>query len=396
MVKRRNRNAHGAGTIRQRKDGRWEGRFTVGTNPGTGKQVQRSVYGKTQQEVRKKLAEATASVDAGTFLEPSKLTLGNWLDIWLAEYNPDIKPQTLITYKTQVRVHIKPALRAVKLTKLTTHMVQVFVNSLSNEKDNKPGLKPKTVKNIHSVLYGAMAQAVRLGYIRSNPCENVALPRMVPHEMHPLTKSEMTAFLNAMEGNEYKSICTVAMFTGMRLGEITGLTWDRVNFREGTILVDRQLMRSKIKGGPHLLVPVKNDNPRKLTPAPFVMQLLRKQKSVQAQMRLKAGVLWGSEGGPENLVFTNGLGRHFMHNTITHNVRRIGEAIGVKNLCFHDLRHTYAVNALRAGDDVKTVQYNLGHATAAFTLDRYGHYTDDMRSDSAARMQSFAQDVLNL
>ena len=163
MVKRRNRNAHGAGTIRQRKDGRWEGRFTVGTNPGTGKQVQRSVYGKTQQEVRKKLAEATASVDAGTFLEPSKLTLGNWLDIWLAEYNPDIKPQTLITYKTQVRVHIKPALRAVKLTKLTTHMVQVFVNSLSNEKDNKPGLKPKTVKNIHSVLYGAMAQAVRLG-----------------------------------------------------------------------------------------------------------------------------------------------------------------------------------------------------------------------------------------
>lgn len=85
-----------------------------------------------------------------------------------------------------------------------------------------------------------------------------------------------------------------------------------------------------------------------------------------------------------------------MHSTLTHNVRRAGAAIGIDALCFHDLRHTYAVNALRAGDDVKTVQSNLGHATAAFTLDRYGHYTDDMRKDSASRMEAFAKTVINL
>jgi integrase len=99
---------------------------------------------------------------------------------------------------------------------------------------------------------------------------------------------------------------------------------------------------------------------------------------------LEAEELWGCEGGPEDLVFTNALGRHYMHNTITHNVGCIGKQIGIEGLCFHDLRHTYAVNALRAGDDVKTVQSNLGHATAAFTLDRYRHYTDDMCRDSAA------------
>lgn len=241
-----------------------------------------------------------------------------------------------------------------------------------------------------------MTQAVKLGYLRSNPCENTTLPRIIPYEMHPLTKSEMVSFIDELEGNQFETLCKVAMFTGLRIGEITGVTWDRVNFKNGTIFIDRQLMRERKKGGAYIHVPVKNDQARKLTPAPFVMQMLRKLKSEQAQIRLKAGELWGCEGGPQNLVFTNELGRHFVHNTVTHNVKRIGKKIGIESLCFHDLRHTYAVNALRAGDDVKTVQHNLGHATAAFTLDRYGHYTEDMRADSAQRMQTFAKDVLNL
>lgn len=108
----------------------------------------------------------------------------------------------------------------------------------------------------------------------------------------------------------------------------------------------------------------------------------------QKKYRLLAGQLWYNE--IPDLVFTNELGRHYMHNTVTHNVARIAASIGIESLCFHDLRHTYAVNALRAGADVKTVQSNLGHATAAFTLDRYGHYTDDMRVDSANRMEVFA------
>jgi integrase len=89
------------------------------------------------------------------------------------------------------------------------------------------------------------------------------------------------------------------------------------------------------------------------------------------------------------LVFTNVTGGHYVHNTITHNITRIGARIGIKGLHLHDLRHTYAVSSLRAGDDVKTVQSNHGHATAAFTLDRYAHYTEDMRRESAARMEAF-------
>ena len=92
------RAAQGAGTIRQRKDGRWEARYTVGRDPGTGKQVQRSVYGATQQEVRKKLAQLTAALDAGTYKEPCKMTVGQWLDIWSADYLGGVKPFTVRSY----------------------------------------------------------------------------------------------------------------------------------------------------------------------------------------------------------------------------------------------------------------------------------------------------------
>ena len=90
------RGAQGAGTIRQRKDGRWEARYTVGRDPGTGKQIQRSVYGATQQEVRKKLAQLTTAIDSGTYKEPCKMTVGQWLDIWMANYMGGVKPSTQI------------------------------------------------------------------------------------------------------------------------------------------------------------------------------------------------------------------------------------------------------------------------------------------------------------
>lgn len=157
MIRKNSRAAQGSGTIRQRTDGRWEGRYTVGRDPGTGKQKQCSIYGQSQQEVRKKLAAAITSIDEGMYLEPSKLSVGSWLDVWLREYNMNVKPQTLICYQTQVHVHIKPALGAIQLTKLTAHIAQVFVNSLTKGKKGKPGLSPKSIKNVHSVLFGAMA-----------------------------------------------------------------------------------------------------------------------------------------------------------------------------------------------------------------------------------------------
>ena len=114
------RAAQGAGTIRQRKDGRWEARYTVGRDPGTGKQVQRSVYGATQQEVRKKLAQLTAALDNGDYFQPANMTLARWVEIWLQEYTSDKKYLTVKHYTAQCKAHIVPGLGAVKLAELTT------------------------------------------------------------------------------------------------------------------------------------------------------------------------------------------------------------------------------------------------------------------------------------
>lgn len=393
------RAAQGTGTIRKKtvtRSGReytyWEARYTAGIDPGTGRQVQRSITGKTQKEVAQKLREITAAIDAGTYTAPSKMTVAQWLDIWAAEYLGNVKPFTVRSYSDQIRNHIKPALGAVKLEALNTHTIQSFYNSLGVERDGKPGLSPKTVKNIHGVLHKALQQAVAIGYLRFNPADACTLPRSVRKELAPLDEEQIRAFLQAIQGQRFETLFTVTLFTGLREGEVLGLTWDCVDFTKGTILVSKQLQREKKKGGAYVFAPLKNDKTRMITPAPWVLQLLRTHRAKQAELRLKAGPLWEDSG----LVFTNEFGHHLAIHTVYKDFKKAAAAIGRPDARFHDLRHSYAVAAIRSGDDIKTVQGNLGHATAAFTLDVYGHVTEQMKQASAARMEGYIKDVLNL
>ena len=226
--------------------------------------------------------------------------------------------------------------------------------------------------------------------LKSNPCLGVKLPRLVPVNIKPLMDDQVGAFLKASEGNEYEILFTVDMYTGMRQSEIMGLTWDCVDFKTGTIYVDKQLIHEKKKGGAYKFAPPKNDKPRRITPAPSVMRMLQERKHQQNVDKVKAGEAWDN---PLNLVFTNALGGHYVHNTLSHNFKRIVDAIGLPDSRFHDLRHTYAVLSIQSGTDIKTVQENLGHHTAAFTLDVYGHVTERMKNEAAARMEALIQRV---
>lgn len=386
------RAARGSGTIRQRKDGRWEARFIIGVDPGTGKDIRKSVYAATQKEVRKKMTEALAALDQGDYREPCKMTLGQWLDIWAAEYLGGVKPFTVRSYTDHIRNHLKPSLGAVKLDALNAHTIQSFYNGLSRERDGKPPLSPKTVRNIHGVLHKALQQAVLLGYIRSNPTDACILPRVEKAPITPLDEAQSKAFLEAIKGHRYEALFIVTLFTGMREGEVMGLMWDCVDFERGTILLDKQLQQEKKKGGQYIFAPLKNDKARIITPAPWVMQTLKHHRTRQLEQRLKVGPLWEDSG----LVFTNELGRHLARCTVVKDFKKVVTQIGAPSVRFHDLRHSYAVAAIRSGDDIKTVQGNLGHATASFTLDVYGHVTDQMKQASAARMDSYIKDVLGL
>ncbi len=402
-MSRKNENkkgANGAGSIRKiatTRNGKeytyWQGRYTEGYDACTGKQIQRSITGKTQKEVAQKLRQITAEIDAKTYVAPCKLSVAEWMAVWAQDYLVGIKASTAYLYKRTIELYIEPHLGHIRLDTLNAHTVQHFYNELA--KPSKPEVAPlsaKSIKNIHGVLHKALKQAVLTGYLRTNPSEACILPRIIRKEMRPLEEDQVAVFLREVQGHPHEYLYKIALFTGLREGELLGLMWDCVDFEKGTILINKQLRRSQRKGGTYYFSPPKNNKSRTITPAPYVMKLLQAQKVQQAEQRLMAGPAWEASG----LVFTNEFGRYVSYRAIFDSFKRIVKRIGLPDARIHDLRHTYAVNCIRAGDDIKTVQSNLGHATAAFTLDVYGHFTDDMRSVSAQRMEGFITNVLNL
>lgn len=390
------KSAAGTGTIRKKTVTRggkdytfWEARYTAGYDPGTGKQIQRSITGKTQKEVAKKLKEATAAIDAGTYTAPNKMTVAQWLDIWQAEYLGAVKPSTVISYKATIKNHLKPGLGAIRLESLAPHQVQSLYNSLSNPQPGQNATSAKTIKNIHGVLHKALQQAVLNGNLRTNPCDACVLPKVIKKEIQPLDEDQITAFLKAIKGHRFEDLFTTTIFTGMREGEVCGLLWDCVDLNKGTVLINKQLQYARKSHGQYLVIPTKNGKSRSITLAPYVVAALRHAKRIQLENRLRYGECWEDSG----YVFTDELGHHLSPQNVYREFKRIMSQIGSPQTRFHDLRHTYAVAAIKSGDDIKTVQENLGHATAAFTLDVYGHVTDKMKQDSANRMEQFIKSV---
>ncbi len=384
------RAAQGTGTIRKKTVTRnektytyWEARITTGRDPGTGKQIQRSFTGSTQKEVSQKMKAALHEIDTGTYTAPDKMRLSEWLNIWLEEYvKPFVKPLTYSTYKSRTETHIIPCLGNEKLTELNTESIQKFCNDLTTKKH----LSAKTVKNIISILHKSLEQAADLRKILFNPADRVKLPRLTKKEVEPLTEADISSFLREIaKGERLSNLFTVALFTGMREGEICGLSWDAVDFANGTITVKQQLQKEKEKGGQHYIATTKSGKVRVITVAPYVMNVLKIQKAEQSTEKLKAGAMWDN---PWNLVFTQENGTFIPPQTALKRFKKVAEKIGRSDARFHDLRHTYAVMSLQEGDSVKTVQENLGHATASFTLDVYGHVSDKMKQESAARMEN--------
>ena len=361
----------------------YEARYTAGFDPGTGKQIQRSITDKSKKVVAQKLRAAMADLDAGTYKAPCKMTVAQWLDIWVAEYLNSVKPLTKHNYNKQVQKHFKPALGAVRLDALDTHTIQRFYNSLTAS-----GLSPKTVKNLHGILHCALQQAIACDYLSRNPADACKLPKVTKPEIKPLEPAEIARLLKEAEQDDYCNLFIVAMFTGMRQGELLGLAWECVDFNSGIITVKQQL---QCKDGNYFLETPKSGKNRTILPAPIVMDALRNQLERQQKEQEQAGEMWDNQFG---LVFTDALGKYLVRRTVVKHFKKISQKAGISDDArFHDLRHSFAVSSLYAGDDIKTVQANLGHATAQFTLDVYGHVTQKMRQESANRMQMFYEQL---
>ena len=386
--KNNSRAAQGSGNIRQRPDGRWEARFTY--TDELGKQKRASVYADTQKEARKKLTAALKSVDEGSYRKTQRYTVQQWMEEWVSVYCRELKPSTIDGYRSKAKTWINPALGTVQLSALTNTTIQKFYNQLRDgNKDHKP-LSPKSIQNIHGIFHRALKQAVIAGLIPSNPADNVKLPKVKKPDLSPLMDDNIGKFMEAIQGDRFERLFILALFSGMRQSEIIGLRWDDVDLDNGTILVRRQLQKSRSSGKYIYVGETKNGKERTVSIAPSVAKVLRQQKAQQAEWQLAAGSLWNNA---DNLVFTDEAGNHIRHNTMTEHFKNAVASIGMPGARFHDLRHSYAISALQAGDSIKAVQEQLGHYSSAFTMDVYAAVSDTMRRESQNRMEALFQSV---
>ena len=242
-----------------------------------------------------------------------------------------------------------------------------------------------------AVLHKAFSVALKQGYIQTNPCGGAELPKAEHHEIHPLTDEEIPRFLEAIEDNPMRNAFALCLFAGLREGECLGLSWGQVDFQRGRITVSQQLQREKKKGGAYYIAPTtKSGKPRTIEPPPIAFRYLKAERNRQLENRLKAGEIWSN---PDDLVFTDATGKHLAIPTFYTHFKKIAASIGRPDARPHDLRHTAATVAIASGSDVKSVQSLLGHATAAFTLNKYAHTSEKMMKDTAARVQNYYDDL---
>ena len=377
MAKKR---ANGEGNIRKRKDGRWEGRYTAGHDPVTGKQIIKNVLGKTQAEVKEKLKKALVEAGQVDFVKSGKYTVGTWMDEWFENVAKiKVRPSSHQTYKGYIDNHIKPNIGNIPLEKLTTMDLQKFYRKLLTKgrveriesKEQPKGLSAKTVRNINQVISSAMDLAVAQKIILVNPTNACELPKVEHQEMQTIPAEQLQAFLDEARATGVYEMYYIELATGLRRGELLGLKWQDIDWKNGIIKVRRQVARVD---GQIVEAPLKTKNSyRAVTISPQAIEVLKQQKTKTKELK-------------DPYIFPSPNGGPISPDSVNNMLKRVLERAGIPKVRFHDLRHTFATIALQNGVDIKTVSGMLGHFSAGFTLDTYAHVTTAAQKEAAQTM----------
>lgn len=380
MPKKKNtRASNGMGSIRQRPDGRWEARYTT----PDGKQ--RSIYAKSEKLVTEKLRGELHDLDTGHWREPSKMTVAEWMEIWLRDYQTHTTPRTVKIYSDHVRLHINPVIGGIKMPKVSPIHVRRVISAMSEK-----GLSPTYIHHCHGVLSVSFNAAIESGVIKTNPARGIKTPRRVKKKFTIVDRELIPDFIDAaMEDINGRAMVFLFM-TGLRAAEERGLKWEDIDLETGSMNVERQLV---VRSTTEFALP-KDGSVRTIELTPEAIDLLKKHKKAQAELRLKAGEKWLDTDITSDLVFRSARGWFIAESVLHKAIRAVGVKIGLPDLHPHDLRHSYAVAALRSGVDVKTVQHNLGHKNAAMTLDTYAAYTTDAGKAGAIKFSDYWQKAL--
>jgi integrase len=380
MAKKRGNNE---GSIYRRKNGTWAAQYTVWTAEG---RKRRSVAGKTRAEVSRKLTEAMADRDGGSLYDARKLTVGEYLDRWLADsVKGTVKETTYANYAYITHKHISPALGHVKLKTLTPAHVRGFYKEKA-----RTNLSAATVKKMHVVLRKALSQAVSDGLIPRNTADGVKPPRVSApgEEIQPLSSEECATFLEASRGERLEALYVLAVHCGLREGELLTLRWEDVYLEavKPAMLVRRTLTRGEDGRGWVVGASTKSGKGRRVRLTRQAVTALKDHRKRQLEERMRLAELWQDQG----LVFAGETGSLLNPSNLRNrSFKRIKTRSSVReDLRFHDLRHTCATLLLGEGVNVKVVSEMLGHASITITLNTYSHVLPDMQDSAADAMEA--------
>jgi len=351
---------------------------------GERKRIYKTIKG-TKKEAQKVMNEMLNDLNKGTFIEPKKVNLAEYLDEWMKTYvEPSLAKTTIESYKANIYGHIIPNIGDIEIQKLNPIDIQKFYNKLMTEKNprTKKPLSTRTIEHIHANLNAALKQAVKLNLISKNPVEAVNKPKVKDYKAEVYTEDEVKKLLKYVKSTRLELPVALAVGLGLRRGEVLGLKWDSIDFENKMLKVESNLVYAE--GKVFLKEPKSSAGERALVAPDSILEVLKKHKKEQSVYRL----MLGGEYKNNNLVCCEEDGRPTIPGTLSHRFTRFLVEHDLKEIRFHDLRHTHASLLLKYGISAKVASTRLGHSSIGITLDLYSHVYNEVEVEAANKIEA--------
>jgi integrase len=364
---------------------RWYVVVDVGIN-ADGRRRQRWHAGfRTRRDAEVARAKLVNDLHTGSYVIPDRVTLAEWVrESWLPITEARVKPSTFDSYRRNMETHILPALGTRPLQQLTPPMLNALYGKLAAPADGRRPLSAKTISYIHSTIHKALEDAVDAGLVAKNVADRAKPPRPSRRSTNGINAwepHELARFLDHVRGIRLEAIWRLAAMTGMRRGEILGLRWSdldldvaRLSVRHAVVAVAYETIESTPKSHNARVIDLDRDT----------VEQLRTHHRRQQQDHEE----WGTDYQDRNLVVAKENGEPIHPHTFSQSFERLVRKTGLRPIRLHDLRHTHATLALKAGVPVKVISERLGHESPAFTLKQYAHVIPGMPADAAAQIAS--------